>query len=60
MAKEKIVKTNAMRILDRMKIGYEVIAVDLPEFVDGVQMAELEGVPAEESFKTLVLQGKSR
>ena len=60
MAKEKTVKTNAMRILDRMKIDYEVITVDLPEFVDGVQMAELEGVPAEESFKTLVLQGKSR
>ena len=31
MAKEKTVKTNAMRILDRMKIGYEVITVDLPE-----------------------------
>jgi Cys-tRNA(Pro)/Cys-tRNA(Cys) deacylase len=60
MAKEKAVKTNAMRMLDKMKIPYEVLTVDLPEFVDGVTMAALEGVPVEESFKTLVMQGKSR
>ena len=60
MAKEKAVKTNAMRMLDKMKIPYEVLSVDLAEFVDGVTMANLEGVPAEQSFKTLVMQGKSR
>jgi Cys-tRNA(Pro)/Cys-tRNA(Cys) deacylase len=60
MAKEKTVKTNAMRMLDKLKIPYDVLTVDIPEFVDGVQMAKLEGVPVQESFKTLVLQGKSR
>ena len=57
MAKEKAVKTNAMRMLDKLKIKYEVLTVDVPEFVDGVQMTKLEGVPVQESFKTLVLQG---
>lgn len=60
MAKDKAVKTNAMRMLDKLKIEYDVLTVDIPEFVDGVQMARLEGVPTEESFKTLVLVGKSR
>ena len=60
MAKEKTVKTNAMRMLDKLKIPYDVLTVDIPEFVDGVQMAKLEGVPVQESFKTLVLQGRSR
>ena len=60
MAKEKAVKTNAMRMLDKLKIKYEVLTVDIPEFVDGVQMAMLEGVPVCETFKTLVLQGKSK
>ena len=45
MAKEKDIKTNAMRILDRMKISYEVLTYEVPEFVDGVQVADIEGVP---------------
>ncbi|HUM83766.1 MAG TPA: Cys-tRNA(Pro) deacylase [Lachnospiraceae bacterium] len=59
MAKEKDVKTNAMRILDRMKIPYAVLTYDCPDFEDGVQVADLEGVPHESSFKTLIMQGKS-
>ncbi|MCI1721709.1 MAG: Cys-tRNA(Pro) deacylase [Lachnospiraceae bacterium] len=59
MAKEKDIKTNAMRILDRMKISYEVLTYEVPEFVDGVQVADIEGVPHETSFKTLVAEGRS-
>ena len=57
--KEKEIKTNAMRMLDRMKIPYEVLQYEVPDFEDGSQVADLEGVSHEESFKTLVMQGKS-
>ena len=60
MAKEKEIKTNAMRILDRMKIPYEVITYECEEFIDGIHIADLLGQPYEISFKTLVLEGKSR
>ena len=60
MAKEKEVKTNAMRILDRMKISYEVNTYECEEFVDGIHIADQLGQPYESSFKTLVLEGKSR
>ena len=53
MAKEKEIKTNAMRILDKKKISYEVIQYDCEEFVDGIHTAELTGAPVEQSFKTL-------
>lgn len=58
MAKEA--KTNAMRILDKHKIPYEVLQYECEAFIDGVHTAEKNGVPVEQSFKTLVLQGKSR
>ena len=57
--KDKDIKTNAMRILDRQKIAYEVLTYDCPDFIDGVQVADIEGVPHEESYKTLVARGKS-
>ncbi|MBQ8638792.1 MAG: Cys-tRNA(Pro) deacylase [Lachnospiraceae bacterium] len=60
MAKEKDVKTNAMRILDRMKIPYEVNTYVCDEFIDGIHIADMLGQPYEISFKTLVLEGKSR
>lgn len=60
MAKDKDIKTNAMRILDRKKISYEVLTYEVKEFEDGVQIADIEGVPHEESYKTLVAQGKSK
>lgn len=52
-------KTNAMRILERQKIRYEVIQYDCEQFIDGVHSAEISGVPVEASYKTLVMQGKS-
>ncbi|MGN0313731.1 MAG: Cys-tRNA(Pro) deacylase [Fusicatenibacter sp.] len=59
MAKEKEIKTNAMRILDRKKISYEVLQYECSEFIDGLHTAEKTGAPVEQSFKTLVAQGKS-
>ncbi len=58
MAKE--VKTNAMRILEKNKIPYELITYECEHFIDGLHTAELTGAPIEASFKTLVAQGKSR
>lgn len=60
MAKKKEIKTNAMRILDKNKISYEVLQYECEEFIDGLHTAEQTGAPVEQSFKTLVLQGKSR
>lgn len=49
-----------MRILDKHKVDYEVIQYDAGEFIDGLHTAEKTGTPIEQSFKTLVLQGKSK
>lgn len=57
MSKET--KTNAMRILDKNKIQYETIAYECKEFIDGIHAAKVSGIPAEISYKTLVMQGKS-
>ena len=58
MAKEA--KTNAMRMLDRQKIKYEAFPYECDEFIDGIHSADLIGAPYEQSFKTLVAQGKSK
>ena len=55
----KELKTNAMRFLDTKKIAYEVQAYQCDEFIDGVQVAEKLGQPLDETFKTIVAQGKS-
>ena len=57
MAKET--KTNAMRILDRNHVPYEIIQYECDEFIDGLHTAEKTGAPVEPSFKTLVAQGKT-
>lgn len=59
-SKDKEVKTNAMRILDKNKIPYETISYACDEFIDGLHTAEKTGAPVEQSFKTLVAQGKSK
>lgn len=57
--KEKDVKTNAMRILDKNKVSYQVVTYNCKEFIDGVHIADQLGQPYEISFKTLVTVGKS-
>ena len=49
-----------MRILDRLKISYEVLSYQCDEFIDGIHTADTLGIPHENCFKTLVLQGKSK
>ena len=57
MAKEA--KTNAMRMLDRQKVKYEALSYECDEFIDGIHCADITGAPYEQSFKTLVMEGKS-
>lgn len=56
---KKEVKTNAMRILDRMHIPYEYSTYECEEFTDGIHVADLLGLPHERVYKTLVTVGKS-
>ena len=58
--KEKTAKTNAMRILEKNKIPFTVNTYDCQEFIDGVYIADFLHQPYEQSFKTLVMQGKSK
>lgn len=53
-------KTNAMRILERKKISYEVHRYECKEFIDGIAIADMLHEPYERVFKTLVTVGKSR
>ena len=56
----KELKTNAVRFLERNKVAYELLTYECSEFIDGLHTAELTGAPVEQSYKTLVMQGKSR
>ena len=51
-------KTNAVRLLDQMRISYELreYAVD-PEDLAAETVAAKIGLPAEQVFKTLVARG---
>lgn len=60
MAKQKEVKTNAMRILDTMKIPYEHYTYECDEFIDGLQIADKLSLPYEKVYKTLVTVGNSK
>ncbi|MBQ8558958.1 MAG: Cys-tRNA(Pro) deacylase [Tyzzerella sp.] len=53
-------KTNAMRILEKMKIPFEMRTYECDEFIDGMQTADLLGMPHEIMYKTLVTVGKSK
>lgn len=59
MAKEKLEKTNAMRILDQKKVAYKEHTLGINEAVSGVEAATLLGVDESLVFKTLVTVGKS-
>ena len=60
MAKQKEVKTNAMRILESMKIPYQQYTYECEEFVDGLRIADQLGLPYEKVYKTLVTVGNSK
>lgn len=52
-------KTNAMRMLDKLKISYETHTYECSEFTDGVQIAHMLGQDCERVFKTLVTVARS-
>jgi Cys-tRNA(Pro)/Cys-tRNA(Cys) deacylase len=58
MAKDKITKTNAARLLDQTKIGYELISYVFDEDdLSASHVAEALNEPIGQVFKTLVLKG---
>ena len=60
MAKQKENKTNAMRMLETMKIPFETHTYECDEFIDGIQIADMLGLPHDKVFKTLVTVGASK
>ena len=60
MAKEKLEKTNAIRILEREQIPYQHRSWEkATKEHTGVELAAALGQPPEQVFKTLVTVGKS-
>ena len=58
MAKEKIAKTNAARLLDKDKIHYELVPYEVDENdLSAIHVADSLGENIEQVFKTLVLHG---
>ena len=61
MAKDKKLKTNAMRILDSKKVSYEMLSYESEDGkIDGISVAHKIGVDEKNVFKTLVAQGTSK
>ena len=60
MAKNKEVKTNAMRILEKEKIPFTHYTYECDEFIDGIQIADKLSLPYEKVYKTLVTVGNSK
>ena len=57
---KKEVKTNAMRILESLKIPFRHYTYECDEFVDGLQIADKLSLPYEKVYKTLVTVGSSK
>ncbi|RNL21285.1 Cys-tRNA(Pro) deacylase [Slackia faecicanis] len=57
--KDKVEKTNAMRLLDAAGIPYVHRVYDGDEALSGVEVASVLGQDPDRVFKTLVAQGKS-
>ena len=49
-----------MRILESMKIPFTHYTYECDEFVDGIQVADMLGLPHEKVYKTLVTVGNSK
>lgn len=60
MAKQKEIKTNAMRILEKKKIPFTHLTYECEEFIDGGQIADMLKLPHEKVFKTLVTVGADK
>ncbi len=60
MAKQKEIKTNAMRILEGLNIPFQHHTYECDEFIDGIQIADKLGLAHEKVYKTLVTVGASK
>ena len=60
MAKNKEVKTNAMRILEKHKIEFKTMTYECEEFEDAMQTADQLGIAYDKMYKTLVTVGNSK
>lgn len=58
--KNKEIKTNAMRILEKEKIPYTQYTYECEEFTDALQIADMLSLPYEKVYKTLVTVGNSK
>ena len=56
---KKETKTNALRILETMKIPYEARTYECKEFVDGSHIADQLGLDHAGVYKTITTVGKS-
>lgn len=56
---KKELKTNAMRMLDRLHIDYTYQTYDCDVFESGITTADQIGLPHEQVFKTLVTMGRT-
>ncbi len=57
---KKEIKTNAMRILESKGIDFSTLTYECKDFVDGIQIADMLGLPHEKVYKTLVTVGASK
>ena len=53
-------KTNAMRMLDKARLNYDVHRYDCDDFITGTEVAQLLNQPYDKVFKTIVVQGNSK
>lgn len=61
MAKKKAIMTNAMRMLNKDKIAYKAVEYETDGEVGshfGEKIAQITGIPPQQSFKTLVARGE--
>ena len=56
---KKEAKTNAIRILETMKIPYEARTYECDDFVDAAQIADKLGLDHAGMYKTITTVGKS-
>lgn len=57
---KKELKTNAMRMLDKLNIPYKYQTYECDVFESGISTADTIGLPHEQVYKTLVTTGKSK
>lgn len=54
MAKKKMAKTNAVRLLDQHSVTYQLLSYEVSDDIDGLSVANKIGHPVNHVYKTLV------